>query len=144
MTTSIDFEFNFGIHNGSMNLSLYSNEKCLIEYKNVDRSSQHFSTTVTWPTQLKLYLSNKHSSDTKVNEHGEIVADKYIQLVAMKIGRIPVSVPTLFKICRYHRDQFDDDVIDTFWGFNGIVTIDLDHRDFVCWHLKNNNIFETR
>jgi RecA/RadA recombinase len=82
----------------------------------------------------------KGKYDTKLDSNNNIIADKYVLLSAMKLGEIPVRSNKLFDICDYAtRDGHSK---NTFWAFDGQVIIDFDEKDFIKWHLKNNNIFD--
>lgn len=137
--TKIDIELNFNQYNGAMTVEIFDRNGVVSLLKDCNGIVKQ-SHLLDFPNFLKFKLSNKNSkTDTKV-VNGEILADKYTQLTSLTVGGIPVDVATLFKICSYEYNQVT--AFDTFWAFNGEVTINFQEQDFIYWHLKNNNKFK--
>ena len=135
MNTRLDCEFVFGKCNGSMNLEVYSNDKLISQYINPIEEKILLTTQIDLPTRLKFVTSGKnHNTDTVVDQNGNIIADKYVILQVFKLGLIVVNSNLLFSICSNN---------NTFWGFNEEITIDIDEKDFIKWHLKKQNKFST-
>ena len=135
----INFVFEFGVNNGSMSLLMRDNEHVLSDISDANGLVE-VNTLINFPNQITIALSGKNpNTDTTVVD-GEIVADKYVKLVGMTVGGIKVTEATLFKILNYKHG--DENVFDTFWGFNGEIVIDFDHNDFIRWHLSHQNVFD--
>lgn len=130
--TKITVFLEYGQCNGFMNLT--------INGQNVTTDTHEINLKL--PDKLVFSLSGKnYNHDTIVNTQGSIVSDKYIKLVALHIGGIPVEEVNLFKICHYQTDQ-GTTLINPYWGFNGTVTIDINQENFVKYLLLLNNKFD--
>ena len=132
-------QFQFGILNGSMAMKIYQDQSLLGEFSNVEEESIIFESSVTMGSQLIILLSDKFTHDTLI-QNGKMIADKFIQLKEMRLGRIPVKEYILYDICEYQTNDVTSK--NTYWGFNGTVTISLAQDNFIKWHLFNNNKFE--
>lgn len=137
--TELYFKLKFGQCNGSMMVQVSANDQPLITFADVTDEFIEYSTTINLPTSVIFSLSNKNLKDTVVND-GIIVADKYVQLQELKLGRIPLNPATLHNVCVYTNKH--GETKNTFWGFNGTVSIDFNDDYFIKWHLKNKNLFE--
>lgn len=126
----------FGNCNGTMDVNIYSDDQLIISIVDPLEENIIVDTLLSLPCKLIISLSGKNANDTKLN-NGLIVADKYVQLTALSLGNIPVNPKNLFDIC-----NINDSKKDTYWGFNGKVTINFDEENFIAWHLKNGNIFD--
>ena len=137
--TKIDIELYLSQFNGSMIVEISDDNGLITVFKECNGTIK-LTHELNFPNCLKFKLSNKNSKfDTKV-VNGEIVADKYTQLTSLTVGNIPVDINTLFKICHYNYDQVTS--YNTFWAFNGEVSIEFFEQDFIMWHLTHNNKFE--
>jgi hypothetical protein len=96
---------------------------------------------VTLPTTVTISLSGKnYQLDTKLDSSGLIIADKYVKLKRLCIGRVPIEEQNLFKICSYQTDQ-GNIIQSNYWGFNGVVTLNFEHENFIKYLLSINNKF---
>ena len=141
--TCIDLKFNLEIGkcNGSMSVGIYNNEQQLSFLENIIEHNLIFDYNITLPNKIKFVLADKNPKfDTKIDSSGNIIEDKYIQLIDMSRGGIPIKPVTLFKICRYTvKDKIN---FDTYWGFDGSAEIDFNEDTFIKWHLKLDNLFD--
>lgn len=143
MKTNIKLDLEFGICNGSMALEIYQRDLLVKTIENVTTSPVGVDIEIEFPAQLKFVMSNKnYDTDTIVDNNGSIIKDKYVILKHIMIESIPVKVDVLFNICRYYKNQTNDPVNDTYWGFNGVAIIDFDSDDFIKWCLTHNNTFD--
>ena len=136
MNTEITMEFEFGHYNGTMNMDVYAGDELLARYQDHNIKTCTLQKNILMPCTLRFSLSNKDKFDTEVYQD-KIVADKYVKLTKMLLGRIPVATHILIKIC-----QINDQFANNYWGQNGTVTIDLNVKDFIQWHLSNKNVFD--
>ena len=141
--TCIDLKFSLEIGkcNGSMSVGIYNNEQQLSFLENIIEHNLIFDYNITLPNKIKFVLADKNPKfDTKIDSSGNIIEDKYIQLIDMSLGGIPIKPVTLFKICRYTvKDKIN---FDTYWGFDGSAEIDFNEDNFIKWHLKLDNLFD--
>lgn len=142
MNTNIKIELEFGLCNGSMNVDIYETDHLISTVNGSNNTSITVNTSINLPCDLKFVLTNKNNKkDTIVDSTGKIIADKFVILKKLVVGRIPVHTTTLFKVCRLTTDC-GKDLYNTFWGFNGIVTIDFNNSNLLLWHMTHNNKFE--
>lgn len=134
----INFVFEFVANNGSMSLVMTNDDRVLAQITN-EIGLIEVNTQINIPSQIIIEVSGKNPKDTTVVD-GKIVADKYIRLVSMDFGGIPITEFTLFNILNYeHGGKIWH---DSYWGFNGKITIDFNSDNFITWHLLNRNTFE--
>lgn len=131
--------FKFGLCNGPMTMKIYQDEKILGEFSNIQEESVIFKSTISMSSDLIILLTNKFPQDTIIKNEN-IIADKFIQLKEMRLGRIPIQEYILFDICKFETNN--ENLTNTYWGFNGKVNISLSQDNFIKWHLNINNKFE--
>jgi len=136
MSTEFEMLLEFGFCNGAMGVNVYADDVLIDSYHGNTSSLVTVRKDINLPCTVKVELSGKTNKDTRV-EDGEIVEDKYVKLVGMRLGRIPVNDANMFKVC-----TTDDGRNDVFWGRNGTVEININEKDFVLWHLRNDNLFD--
>lgn len=138
---NLTFSLEFGQCNGSMSVDILDDKQQLAFLENVTDKSLDFAYKIILPNKIRFNLANKNTNrDTKVDDQGNVIADKYVRLASMSLGGIPIRPVTLFKICTYRAN--DQTRFDTYWGFNGSVAIDFHEDNFIKWHLKSNNLFD--
>lgn len=137
--TDLYMQFKFGINNGSMTIDIYQDQELVKSFSDVNEELVIFEHSLRMGSELNIKLSNKFSRDTKV-EDGKIVADKFVQLKEMRLGKIPILETILFKICNYYANN--QTTIDTYWAFNGQVSISFAEANFIKWHLAHRNMFD--
>jgi hypothetical protein len=134
----IEFNFEFGIYNGSMSVAINQGEHKLFESINNTQKNLTAIIDLTSPGSLTIQLDGKNNNvDTNVDSQGNIVADKYVQLQKLIVGRVPVSNANLYNLCCYTTIT-GTQANDTYWGWNGKVCINFDHINPVLWHAHNN------
>ena len=126
-----------------MALEIYQRDLLIKKIENVTTSLVSVDIGVDFPAQLKFVLSGKnYNTDTIVDNTGLIIKDKYVILKHMIVESVPIKINVLFNICQYYKNQTNDPVNDTYWGFNGVAIIDFDSDHFIKWCLKHNNTFD--
>jgi uncharacterized membrane protein len=135
-TVDLELEFDVGHCNGSMSLTVMYNDSIIDTIENIADNQHVTRTQISLPGVIKILVSNKNmNTDTKVDVHGTVIEDKYIQLKEMRLGRITVSTSVLKNLCAYTHNKT---VTDTYWGFPGMIEIKLDQEEVVAWHLIHN------
>lgn len=143
MYTNVEIELEFSNYNGSMNLEISDNEKNFACLTNVTEKIITIQHQIDLPTQLKFTLSNKnYNTDTHVSADGLILADKYVRLNKLVLGRMPINVEKLYKICKFRSDRLNEVTYDPQWHFNGVVTIDFFESNFIKYLLLIDNKFK--
>ena len=122
----------YGTYNGQLDLTI----------NNVKVTSNTVNLKLVLPTQIIINVAGKdYNCDTLVDPLGKILDDKYVKLVGLHIGGIPVEEVNLFKILQYQTDT-GRSMNDPYWGFNGTITVDLDQENFIKYLLLLNNKFK--
>ena len=143
MYTNLEIELEFSNYNGSMNLEISDSEKTFACLSNVTEKIVTIQHEINLPSQLKFTLSNKnYNTDTQVSADGQILADKYVWLNKLALGRMPINIDKLYKICEFRNDRMDEVIYDPHWHFNGTVTIDFFENNFIKYLLLIDNKFK--
>jgi hypothetical protein len=134
----VEFNFEFGIYNGSMSVAIKQGKHKLFESIGNVQKNLTAVIDLALPGELTIQLDGKNNNtDTSVDSQGNIVADKYVRLQFLRVGRVPVSHANLYNLCRYTTTA-GTQINDTYWGWNGEVCINFDHVNPVLWHAYNN------
>ena len=88
--------------------------------------------TVSFPGEIIIELHGKNNNtDTLVNEAGEVIKDKFVQLSHVNVDRIPVNNHFLQKW-----PMVNDSFVTTYFGFNGQAKLTFDAPSSFHWFLK--------
>jgi hypothetical protein len=133
----IDLELRFGECNGFMHVDIYDNDQLIKSIRNsTPHVLQKVNFKICFPNRLIFVTSNKDMNyDTKLNDNGKIIADKFAELTFLSIGKMSVHPLVLRDICVFNTAN-NETYQNTFWHTNGVITIDLDEKSFTLWHLK--------
>lgn len=130
-------QFRIGHYNGTMCLTVYVNDQQIAHYDSFDSEHLDLDVDINLPCRLRFVVGNKNSNtDTQVDEAGQILADKFIVLEKLSLGRVAVPPYKLRTICCYTRDT-GETCRESFWSHNGTAVIDFDADSVVKWHLKS-------
>jgi hypothetical protein len=88
--------------------------------------------TQRFPGQIQLRVDGKGPSDTKINDQGQIVRDKYIQLIDLRVDGLSIDPDWLFHHIHLERDN-NQRITSSYWGFNGRVIIEFDSDNSWIW-----------
>ena len=141
--TELDINLYFGNYNGSMTVEIKNNNQTLTKFANAAAGEYNVKCLIDMPANLTFTISGKnYNTDTQVVDQ-EIVADKFVQLKSMSLGKIPIGVLLLPTICKFTTDKEGDKIkYETYWGFNGVVDINIPYSNFIKYHLSMNNGFD--
>lgn len=131
--SQILMEFDIGSYNGTMRLEIFVNDN-LIEVHD-QFLSDRFTTNlqISWPSTLRLVLSNKNKMDTQVDNTGKITADKFVQLKRILVDRIEPADDFYQSLVLHTKRQ---QIRSNYWGFNGWVELNFDQSNSFMWHLQ--------
>jgi uncharacterized pyridoxamine 5'-phosphate oxidase family protein len=133
--SELELKFKIGHNNGTMDMQIFVNDQLKCSYIQSDNDHVTFKQLVDWPSVVKIVLTNKNNlHDTSVDNHGKVIADKYIELKEIVVDRMPANQTVINSICLNTTDSI---INSCYWGFNGVVYIQLDQHDSFEWHLKN-------
>lgn len=140
--TAVELQFEIGRCNGSMSMCIADQDHMILYHWDLPETyTVKFKTN--WPNQIKIVLDQKDMrQDTKIDELGNIVANKYVKLTAMSVGGLNVDTAVLYNICCYQ--TADQTANEIFWDQPGTVLITLDHATPMRWNLANNNLLNFR
>jgi hypothetical protein len=89
-------------------------------------------TMVDFPGELLILLDGKNNNtDTLIDDSGNIIQDKFIQLTQVKVDRMAVSDHFLQKW-----PLVNDSFVSTYFGFNGQVRLQFNEPNSFYWLLK--------
>jgi len=118
-------------------MQIFVNDTLVVNHASFDTNHFVFEKLVSWPSQIKIVVSNKNlSCDTQVDEQGKIVADKYIELKKVLVDRVESSIAYLNSPIL---DTGDNKINSCYWGFNGVVNLNFDQTDSFIWHLNQRS-----
>jgi hypothetical protein len=122
----IHMVFKVGHCNGSMSLKILHNNIVISDFERIEQNYLTVDTKITLPCTLSFVTGNKNlETDTRLDENGQIVEDKFIQVTDIRLGRYPVNL----------EKSFDGQL---YWWLPGTVNLHFDESNFLLWHLKNN------
>jgi len=119
------------------------NDDILLNRPSFDSDSFKFETVVPWPSVVTISVAGKQQFDTKVDDNGRVVQDKYIRLDSLTVDRVPMHIVSLSGI---KLDTGKNIIKSNYWGFNGTATFNFNQPNSLIWHLdeinkiSNNNL----
>lgn len=134
--SEIELEFNIGEIDGkSMCMEIDNNV-----YSNLYNGFK-YSTSLTFPNVINITLSGKGKNDTIIDDNGNIIDDKFIQLTKLIVDGIPVDEIYLKTHIILHTD--DNMIVKSnYWGFNGKVTIEFNEPNAFLWLIHTQNAID--
>jgi hypothetical protein len=142
--TDIEIELEFSNYNGSMSVVITDADSTIASLTDVEDRFVTVKHQIHLPNKLVFAVSNKnYATDTLVdNTNDAILADKYVRLNQLTIGRMTINSEKFYNICSYVNDRNEHVTHDPFWAFNGVVTIDLFESNFIKYLFLINNKFK--
>jgi hypothetical protein len=132
--SEIELAFKIGHCNGTMSMQVFVDDVKMSNFDTFNSDSIIVKHQFNWPATIKIVTSNKDlSCDTLVDNNGNIVADKFIQLTKILVDRVDPGMPFLNSLIL---DTGENKINSLYWGFNGIVNLIFDESDSFLWHLK--------
>jgi hypothetical protein len=138
MLSEFKVKLEVGECNGFMKSKWFANEQCMIEVDPTESGEIDISFDVELPCTIKIELSGKDlNADTKVNQNGNIIQDKFIKISGMWLARHPIPEFVYMNMCEVETN--DSKFKTSYFGFPGTVLIALDEQDPITWHFKHNH-----
>lgn len=116
----------------TMGLTVLANDKTI--FKQDKDLSKTFTVEfdVNVPGNIKFIVNGKGPFDTKVDEQGNILQDKFLKISSMLIDRMPVPIWVLeSKFIQFMHDQ--QIAYTNYFGYNGQGTIQLPSSTFLMF-----------
>ena len=141
--TDLKIELEFSNYNKTMIVEISDNQGVIQTLSDVTDQHVVVNHRISLPSNLNFVISNKnYNTDTLVSPDGKILADKYVKLNNIYLGRMLINPEKLYKICCYDNDQNVKTVNDTYWGFNGVATINFSDSNFIKYLFLIDNKFK--
>lgn len=127
-----------GESNGVMALAINDIRKKSYPVEALVEGTNVISFEVVVPNKLIFSVSGKNNRrDTVVDkETGEIIQDKFIKVIGLEVDGKPLNehrVAQMFMLKTVDGDKINS----AFWGFNGMIELDLPYEDALDFHLNN-------
>lgn len=132
-TAQITFNFTIGHYNGTMGMTILSDDIEVISQDVFSDTSFSCTLDVKWPSKLTINVFNKGPNDTLVGENDKILQDKFIKIDDFVVDKMKIPDYLLFDIIVL--DTGTNQVKGPYLGFNGTVNINFDKEDSFIWHL---------
>ena len=124
----LTLKFKFGkTNNDYMNLKIVHGNNEYSVVPNADDCST-FQIKLNLPDKIVLLVSNKNEFDTVVDEQGNIVQDRYIQLQEASLDGFELNYNFLHKKIKILTLD-NNEVISSYFGFNGSVELDFNQSN---------------
>ena len=122
----------------SMTIKITSNHRQDL-FADLEHGLFEYETSLTFPDQILITLDGKGPNDTVVDDKGNIVEDKFIQLLDINVDGLSCNPHFL-----HHRifltTNSGQTVQSNYWGFNGTVLLDFLQPNSFFWALESVDI----
>ena len=124
----LTLKFKFGKTNDDyMNLKIVHENSEYSVVPNADDCST-FQIKLNLPDKIVLSVSNKNEFDTVVDDQGNIVQDRYIQLQEASLDGFELNHHFLHKKIKLTTTN-NNEVTSNYFGFNGFVELDFNQSN---------------
>jgi len=107
-----------------------------------DQTSTSIDLEIELPCKIMIQLSGRTDNDTKIDQQGNILQDKYIHLKNIEIFDTTIdSYKIPEKFLEYRPDHSIKLKNRFFWNRNGKVILSIDQADPLVWLLKNPELW---
>jgi len=136
--TKINLIVEAGECNGLMKLDISDSTNTILSTPNLKSGVNDIEVEVKTPCVLLLHVSGKNPNrDTLVDPAThKVVQDKYLKILDVYIDNKPLDrnkVQQMFVL----ESESKGKINTSYWGFNGIVSFELLHKDSLELHLAN-------
>jgi 23S rRNA pseudoU1915 N3-methylase RlmH len=127
-----------GESNGVMRLDITDSHNKNYDIRPLEVGHNTTEITVEAPNKLFLKLTGKNNRrDTVIDKNtGKIIKDKFVKVIGLEIDGKPLGshrVAQMFTL----KNENNDEINSAFWGFNGMVELDIPYTDALDMHLAN-------
>jgi hypothetical protein len=138
MNSKIDITIAVGECNGYMNSQWFVDGIPVADIKPTTNDDISVCFDVKLPCTITVLLSEKNmSTDTVIDNAGNVIQDKFISFKKLSLARMPVPEHIFKNFCNY---EIENQTLNTtYCGFPGKLTIKFDEEDPIVWHLKHNH-----
>lgn len=143
MKTNLTLKINSGlIDNKGLGLSIGQDNHVLWATDHFQQPELKITISIDLPAKIDFTITGRQENDTQVNEHGEIVADRYLSLIWFEIlDKTVYTYGIDYKILQYKGEDVDPNAPAFYWNRNGVATLTIDQSDPVLWLLDHPEIW---
>lgn len=135
-TAPLKLTFNVSAIDGkSMNIT-FNNQGVYEHFTNLAQGEFVYETEITFPAEFEITLSGKGPGDTVIDSDGNIIKDKYIEILNIEVDRIP-CVPHYVHQRVTLETEDGQEVTAAYWGFNGVVKLNFKEANSFFWALHS-------
>ena len=127
--------------NGSMKIEIFDQTRPIYTGENLSDGPLRINCLIDWPTTVNITTSNKTPGDTKIDNNGNILRDKSIEVTGILINNFPIHQDLIDKLFICQHTGSSDITNENWWGFNGNIKIIFDHANPMRYMLSLKNEF---
>jgi hypothetical protein len=133
-------EFEFGkCNNQIMDLSMVVDDDPPIQILPNDDQTTQVNITVDMPTQLVLQFKGKDpNTGTLVDNNGLIIEDMFVKILSVAFDGFELNEKFIHQKIKLVTDT-GQEILTSYIGFNGTVTLDLAESDMFSQYLLMNS-----
>jgi hypothetical protein len=121
----------------SMSMEFVINDVTVDYYEQIDERIFVWESPFNFPSTVDIRVSNKNPNDTRIDQQGNIIADKYIKLLDIVVDGLPCASYYVNKIT--FTPDSGDELITNYWGFNGTVRLNFNEENSFYWSIHTQN-----
>lgn len=142
MKSQIEFQTSVRNYNGSMKVEIFDGNRLVYSGASFSEGPGKIDFMIDWPSKVKILVSNKNPGDTLVDKHGQIIKDKSIEITGVSMNGFFLQIDLIDKIFDCRREGQTNVTHENYWGFNGIIELDLTHTSPMRYMLSLRNQFD--
>ena len=127
--------------NGSMKIEMFDQTRPIYTGENLSDGPLRINCLIDWPTTVNIITSNKTPDDKEINDSGNIIRDKSIEVTGILINNFPIHQDLIDKLFICQHEGLSDITNENWWGFNGNIKIIFDHANPMRYMLSLRNEF---
>lgn len=113
------------LDNKSLGLKVYDQDHLIYQHKETDLETVRIEHRTQLPADLTFQVYGKGRHDTKIDQSGQILADKFLRVDALCVNGIWLKKWALeSRIFQFQSDQGQSHT-SNYWGFNGRAKLNL-------------------
>ena len=120
---------------------MFDQKKLIYTGENLIDGPMRIDCSIDWPTTVNIITSNKHPNDMEIDESGNILKDKSIEVTGILINNFPVNQDLIDKLFICCKAGSSDITYENWWGFNGSIKIEFNQSSPMRYMLALKNEF---
>jgi len=127
--------------NGSMKIEMFDKTQPIYTGENLADGPLCINCLIEWPTTVNIITSNKTPDDVEIDDGGNIIKDKSIEVTGILINNFPMHQDLIDKLFICQHAGSANITNENWWGFNGNIKIIFDHANPMRYMLSLRNEF---